>query len=293
MIGTRLAEMLIDAGYEVAVLSRSAHPERIRSFHWDPRHETIDETAVPYADYIINLAGASVSGAKWTDERKKDIMESRLQSTNLLVRELKKANHHVRALLSASAIGIYGDSGSQFVNEETPPAIPEDFLADVSYQWELAAEQVLPLDVRLVIIRIGIVLSAEGGALPAIAKPTKLGAGAPLGSGKQYMSWVHIDDLCRLFIQALEEDSWRGTYNGVAPNPVTNKEFTEILADVLHRPLVLPKVPAFGLKWVMGEMSEIVLDSQRVSDEKVLAKGFTFEFPTLEPALTAIYQHEE
>jgi len=293
MVGTRLAEMLIDAGYEVAVLSRQAHPNRLHSFRWDPLHETIDETAVPYADYIINLAGSSVSGGKWTDERKKDITESRLSATNLLVSELKKGNHHVRAFLSASAIGIYGDSGSQLVNEETPPAIPEDFLADVAHQWELAAQRVHQLGIRTAIMRIGIVLSDDGGALPAMAKPTKLGAGAQFGSGKQYMSWIHIDDLCRLFIQMLEEAAWQGTYNGVSPNPVTNKEFTETLAEVLHRPLVLPKVPAFGLKWVMGEMSEIILASQRVSAEKVLKQGFTFEFPQLEGALEAIYQKEE
>ncbi|UOQ72176.1 TIGR01777 family oxidoreductase [Hymenobacter cellulosilyticus] len=289
LIGTRLAEMLIDAGYEVALLSRTPSQSRYRSFRWDPQHGTIDEAAVPYADYIINLAGASVSEGKWTDERKRDIMTSRLGGTDLLTRELAKDRHHVRTFVSASAIGIYGDSADRLVNEDTPPAPADDFLADVAHQWEMAVQPVQEMGIRTVIIRIGIVLSTQGGALPAMARPIKLMAGAPLGSGKQYMSWIHLDDVCRLFIQALEEPQWQGVYNGVAPNPVTNKQFTEVLAQVMHRPLVLPKVPAFGLKLVLGEMSEIILASQRVSAAKVLGTGFRFEYPDLKPALQSFY----
>ena len=291
LIGTRLAELLIDGGYEVALLSREpTKSSHYRSFRWDPRVGTIDEAAVPYADYIINLAGASVSEGKWTDERKRDIMSSRLGGLALLHRELAKPGHHVKAFISASAIGLYGDAGDRLVDEVTPAAVPtHDFLADVSHQWELAAAPVAALGIRTVIPRIGIVLSTEGGALPQIARPVKLGAGAALGSGRQYMSWIHLDDLCRLFIDMLEDSEWNGTYNAVAPNPVTNQEFTEQLAQVLHRPLLLPKVPAFGLKLAMGEMSEIVLASQRVSAQKVLARGFTFEYPELRGALESLY----
>jgi len=217
-------------------------------------------------------------------------MTSRLAGLALLSRELAKPGHHVQAFISASAIGVYGDAGDAMVTEETPPGLPtHDFLADVAHQWELAAEPVAALGIRTVIPRIGIVLSNEGGALPQMARPVKLGAGAALGSGKQYMSWIHLDDLCRLFMAMLEDESWRGTYNAVAPNPVTNQEFTEVLAQVLHRPLLLPKVPAFGLKLAMGEMSEIVLASQRVSAQKVLAHGFRFEYPTLHEALESFY----
>lgn len=291
LIGTRLAEMLIDGGYEVALLSREpTKSNHYHSFRWNPRAGTIDEAAVPYADYIVNLAGASVSDGKWTNERKRDIMTSRLGGLALLNRELSKPGHHVQAFISASAIGLYGDAGTNLVNEETPPARPtNDFLADVSHQWELAAAPIAALGIRTVIPRIGIVLSTEGGALPQIARPMKLGAGAVLGSGKQYMSWIHLDDLCRLFIAMLDDVTWHGTYNAVAPKPVTNQEFTETLAHVLHRPLLLPKVPAFGLKLAMGEMSEIVLASQNVSDQKVLAQGFTFEYPALRGALEALY----
>ncbi len=294
LIGSRLAEMLIDSGYEVALLSREpAKSSHFRSFRWDPQAGTIDEAAIPYADYIVSLAGASVADGKWTDERKRDIMTSRLGGLALLSRELAKPGHHVQAVISASAVGIYGDAGDRVVDEETPPALPtHDFLADVSNQWELAAAPIAALGIRTVIPRIGVVLSTAGGALPQIAKPVKLGAGAVLGSGRQYMSWIHLDDLCRLFIAMLEDPAWRGTYNAVAPYPVTNQAFTEILAEVLHRPLLLPKVPAFGLKLAMGEMSEVVLASQNVSARKVLAQGFTFEYPQLRGALQALYGGE-
>ncbi|HEX8504912.1 MAG TPA: TIGR01777 family oxidoreductase [Hymenobacter sp.] len=291
LIGTRLAELLIDSGFEVALLSREpAKSSHFRSFRWDPRAGTIDEAAVPYADYIVNLAGASVSDGKWTDERKRDIMTSRLGGLALLSRELTKPGHHVQGFISASAIGVYGDTADTLLTEESPPGLPtHDFLADVAHQWELAAEPIAALGIRTVIPRIGIVLSTEGGALPQIARPVKLGAGAALGSGRQYMSWIHLDDICRLFTAMLEDPSWQGTYNAVAPNPVTNQQFTETLAQVLHRPLVLPKVPAFGLKLAMGEMSEIVLASQNVSAQKVLKQGFRFEYPELRGALEALY----
>ncbi len=291
LIGTRLAEMLIDSGYEVALLSREPAKSHFRSFRWDVEAGTIDEAAVPYADYIVSLAGASVADSKWTDERKREIMTSRLGGLALLTRELAKPGHHVQAVISASAVGIYGDAGDKLLTEETPPALTtNDFLVDVSNQWELAAAPIAALGIRTVIPRIGVVLSTQGGALPQIAKPMKLGAGAALGSGKQYMSWIHIDDLCRLFIAMLDDAQWQGTYNAVAPYPATNQAFTEVLADVLHRPLILPKVPAFGLKLAMGEMSEIVLGSQRVSADKVLSQGFTYEYPELPAALASFYE---
>ncbi|RTQ50219.1 TIGR01777 family protein [Hymenobacter gummosus] len=293
LIGMRLSEMLIDAGYEVAHLSRQTSHGHYCSFRWDPATGQIDEAAIRYADFIVNLAGASVSEGKWTEERKQDIMASRVGGTNLLARELREKEHHVKAFISASAIGVYGDADDRLLTEDTPPAPADDFLADVSTQWERAAQQVQELGIRTVITRIGIVLSDEGGALPTIARPVKLGAGVVLGSGRQYMSWVHIDDACRLIIQTMEDAEWQGTYNVVAPNPVTNKEFTATLADVLHRPLVLPKVPEFGLKLVMGEMSEIVLASQRVSAQKIMAQGFQFEYPQLRGALESFYQKEE
>ena len=292
LIGQRLAELLIDAGHEVALLSREPQqPSHYRLFGWDPAAGTIDAAAVPYADAIVNLAGSSVADGKWTPERKQEIMRSRLDGLELLHRELARPGHHVRTLLSASAIGIYGDRGDELLYENSPTSAPaDDFLAEVVLRWEAAARAVGELGLRVVLPRLGIVLSPEGGALVPIARTVRYGAGAPLGSGRQYMSWIHLDDACRLLLQMLEAGDWHGVYNTVAPHPVTNQEFTETLAQVMHRPLLLPKVPAFGLKLAMGEMSEIVLGSQRVSADKVLSQGFTFEYPTLREALESFYE---
>ncbi|WP_254245071.1 TIGR01777 family oxidoreductase [Hymenobacter sp. BRD67] len=292
MIGQRLAELLIDSGHEVGLLTRDLHKaSHFRLFGWDPQGGTIDPAAVPYADCIVNLAGSSVAEGKWTTERKHDIIRSRLDGLELLYRELAKPGHHVQTLLSASAIGVYGDRGAEMLYEDSPIAAPgDDFLADVVVQWEAAARRIGELGPRVVLPRIGIVLSPEGGALVPIAKTIRYGAGAPLGSGRQYMSWIHLDDLCHLLVHMLEEAQWQGEYNAVAPNPVTNQEFTATLAQVMHRPLLLPKVPAFGLKLAMGEMSEIVLGSQRVSADKVLSQGFVYEYPEVKAALQSFYQ---
>jgi uncharacterized protein (TIGR01777 family) len=292
MIGQRLAELLIDAGHDVALLTREpSKSSHYRLFGWDPAAGTIDPAALPFADCVVNLAGSNVADGKWTASRKQEILRSRLDGLDLLHRELAKPGHHVRTLLSASAIGIYGDRGDELLYENSPTAAPaDDFLADVVLQWEAAARALSTLGPRVVLPRIGIVLSPEGGALVPIAKTVRYGAGAPLGSGRQYMSWIHLDDLCRLLAQMVHDELWQGEYNAVAPNPVTNQEFTETLAQVMHRPLVLPKVPAFGLKLAMGEMSEIVLGSQRVSADKVLSQGFQFEYPELRAALESFYE---
>jgi uncharacterized protein (TIGR01777 family) len=292
MIGQRLAELLIDAGHDVALLTREpSKSSHYRLFGWDPAAGTIDPAALPFADCVVNLAGSNVADGKWTASRKQEILRSRLDGLELLHRELAKPGHHVRTLLSASAIGIYGDRGDELLYEHSPTAAPaDDFLADVVLQWEAAARALSALGPRVVLPRIGIVLSPEGGALVPIAKTVRYGAGAPLGSGRQYMSWIHLDDLCRLLAQMVHDEHWQGEYNAVAPNPVTNQEFTETLAQVMHRPLVLPKVPAFGLKLAMGEMSEIVLGSQRVSADKVLSQGFQFEYPELRAALESFYE---
>ncbi len=289
LVGSRLSEMLIDLGYEVAHLSRTPDKfSRYKTFKWDIREPYIDDNAIGWADYIVHLAGASVAEEKWTDERKKEILESRVNSANLLYSCLQKSHHHVKGFISSSAIGIYGNSGDQLMSEES--TLGDDFLAEVCKAWEGAAWKMKELGLRTVILRLGIVLSDKGGALPQIARPVKMMAGAALGTGKQYMSWVHIDDACRLFIRAIEDHQFEGVYNAVAPHPVTNKEFTKELAEAMHKPLVLPKVPAFAINLMMGEMSEVVLASQRVSANKVLQTGFTFEYNYLEEALDSFYE---
>jgi len=288
----RLSEILIDQGYEVAHLSRK--PDKVsnyKTFRWDLKENYIDENAITYADYIVHLAGASVADAKWTEERKKEIINSRVQSANLLYRCLNESEHHVKGFISASGINIYGDSGDHLVSEES--TVGDDFLAKVCKAWEASAWQMHDLELRTVIFRLGIVLSTKGGALPQMVRPVKMMAGAPLGSGKQYMSWIHIDDACHLIIKAIEDKQFHGVYNAVAPHPVTNREFMKELAEAVKKPFMFPKVPAFAINLVMGEMSEVVLASLRVSANKVLQTGFTFEYNYLEEALESFYEKKQ
>ena len=292
LIGTRLSHLLTGAGHDVALLSRDPSLDAAyRSYRWDPAAGTIDPAAVPSADTIVNLAGANVGEGRWTDNRKQLLLTSRLDSLALLERELAGPGHHVQTVLSASAIGIYGDTGDRIATEDTPPAHPatDDFLADLARRWEAASAPITTLGPRLLTPRIGVVLSTNGGALPTLAAPVKFGLGAPVGSGHQYVSWIHIDDLCRLFIAMLTDDGWQGVYNAVAPNPVTNAAFTTVLAEVLHRPLFLPRIPGVALKLAMGEQSEMALSGTRVSAAKVLARKFTFQYPELRGALEALY----
>ncbi|TXK47130.1 TIGR01777 family protein [Pontibacter qinzhouensis] len=292
LVGSRLSEMLIDLGYEVAHLSRN--PDKFsnyKTFKWDIKHPHIDDNAITWADYIVHLSGAGITDEKWTEEHKKEILNSRVNSTHLLYSCLQKTDHHVKGFIAASGIGIYGDSGDQLMSEESMYA--DDFLAEVCKAWEGATWEIRDLGLRTVIFRTGIVLSTKGGALPQLARPVKMMAGAPLGSGKQYMSWIHIDDACRLYIKAIEDTQFEGVYNAVAPHPVTNSEFTKQLAQVMHRPLVLPKVPAFALNLLLGEMSGVILGGQRVSANKVLQTGFTFEYSQLPEALKSFFSKEE
>jgi uncharacterized protein (TIGR01777 family) len=292
LIGMRLSEMLIDQGYEVAHLSRN--PEKVstyKTFKWNVKEGYIDENAITYADYIVHLAGANLAGEKWTDERKQEIVNSRVQSANLLYRCLNEKEHHVKGFISVSGINAYGDSGDQLVSEES--TLGDDFLAEICKAWESSAWQMHGLNLRTVILRLGVVLSVKGGALPQMAKPIKMMAGSPLGSGKQYMSWIHIDDACRLFIRAIEDTQFKGVYNAVAPHPVTNREFMKELAEAMKRPLVLPNVPAFAINLMLGEMSEVVLASVRASASKVLQTGFTFEYNYLKEALESFYEEKK
>ncbi|MBO2012183.1 TIGR01777 family oxidoreductase [Hymenobacter negativus] len=289
LVGTRLSTVLTEAGHCVAHLSRTLAPGgSCHAFQWDPAAGTIDPLAVPFADAVVNLAGANVGEGQWTTDRKQALLASRVDSLALLHRELAEPGHRVRTVVSASAVGIYGATGDALVTEDTLP-VGNDLLADLTQAWEQAAAPLAALGLRVVVPRIGVVLSLAGGALPALASPVKLGFGAPLGSGQQWLSWIHIDDLCRLVLAMLTDDVWQGAYNAVAPNPATNTAFTTALAEVLHRPLLLPNIPAFILQLAMGEQSEMVLNGKRVSAAKVLAQGFAFEFPGLREALQALY----
>jgi hypothetical protein len=254
---------------------------------WNVEQQTIDATAIEQADYIVHLAGAGVADKRWTKERKEEIVHSRTQSSALLVKALKENTHQVKAVISASAIGWYGPDPAKHKNgfeEKDEPAT--DFLGNTCKLWETSIEPVELLGIRLVKLRTGIVLSAKGGALKEFLKPIKLGIAAILGSGKQMVSWIHIDDLCKQFIYAIENTNLQGSYNSVAPSPVNNRQLILTIAKKSRGKFFIPiHVPAFVLKIMLGEMSIEVLKSTTVSSKKIHNTGFAFSYPTIESAI--------
>ncbi|MBT1704377.1 TIGR01777 family oxidoreductase [Chryseosolibacter indicus] len=285
LIGSRLTEMLLQKGYEVSHLSRhKSNTSKVKTFVWNIESGAIEKGALDGIDTIIHLAGAGVADKRWTNSRKKEILESRTKSTALLFNELKKENAPVKNFISASAIGYYGfDNNSKLFDENDKPG--SGFLAEVTSAWEAEADKIEQLGIRLVKLRIGIVLSKKGGALEPMAKAVKFLVGSPLGSGDQYMSWIHIEDLCQMFIHAVENTEVRGAFNAVAPNPVTNKEMTEAIAKQLRKPMIFPSVPAFVLKAIFGEMGDVVLKGNKVSSKKIQETRFNYKFTTLDKAL--------
>lgn len=284
LIGKRLTEVLIKAGHDVSHLSRGKHSGSVPTFQWDVDKRFIEPGALENVDIIVHLAGAGIADKPWTEARKKEILESRTLSTRLLYQQLKKGGHRVTAFVSASAIGYYGfEDNDQVHTEDSAPG--KDFLAQVVRKWEEEVDEFSGLGVRVVKIRIGIVLSEAGGALAEIAKPIKYFVGAPLGRGDQNISWIHIDDLCSLFQRAVEDAGFSGAYNGVGPYPVTNEALTKAIAKTMNRPLILPRVPAFVLKLLLGEMADLILRGSKVSAEKIRSLGFQYKFNTLESAI--------
>ncbi|GAB3575843.1 TIGR01777 family oxidoreductase [Spirosoma luteolum] len=285
-IGHRLTEILHQQGFQVALLSRSAEPvPNVRVFQWDIKKGHIDPRAIQSADYIIHLAGAGIADERWTDARKDEILNSRTESTKLLAKALASTTHTVKAFIGASAIGYYGGDTADRPLTETATG-GTDFLAQVTRAWERAEDEVAALGIRTVKLRTGVVLTMAGGALPKIAQPIRLGAGAPLGSGQQYISWIHLDDLCRMYCQALTDESWSGVYNAVAPMPVTNEGLTKAIAAVLHRPLILPNIPSFALKLMFGELAITVLGGNYVLNKRIADEtDFQYQFGDLPRAL--------
>ena len=291
LIGSRLTELLLQGGYQVSLLSRKKENiQNVTVYQWNIRQKTIDSEAIEKADCIIHLAGAGVADERWTDSRKREILDSRTESVKLLCESLKKTAHRPQSFISASAIGIYGaDRGDELLSEES--SYGNDFLATVTKAWENSVQPIADLGIRTVKLRIGIVLSEKGGALAKLAAPIRLGAGTALGSGRQWMSWIHIDDLCRMFMYALENESLAGAYNAVGPHPDTNTDLTRAAADALDRPLILPNAPAFALKLLFGEMAVVVLGGAKVSNRKMAQTGFEYRFNDL-PAAMADLLHE-
>jgi uncharacterized protein (TIGR01777 family) len=274
------------------VLSRDATKARreladyqVRPFPWQPENQPPAE-AFAGIDTVFHLAGDPVAKGRWNAAKKARIRDSRVVGTRNLVAGLARLSERPRVLVCASAVGYYGSRGEVALTEGTSPG--SDFLAQVCVDWEREALTARNLGIRVVPIRIGIVLGPAGGALAQMLPPFRAGLGSPLGSGRQYMPWIHIDDLVELMLFVAGRDNVNGPLNGVAPTPVTNREFTHALGRALHRPTFLPAVPAFALKALLGEFAEVLLASQRVIPQAATNAGFTFRHPQLQPAFAAI-----
>ncbi|REJ80541.1 MAG: TIGR01777 family protein [Bacteroidetes bacterium] len=288
-LGVELGLLLKNTGYKVRILSRMQKNVSKSFFHWNPAKAEIDQSVFKDAGVIINLAGAGIADKRWTQSRKQVLLESRTESLNFLYDELSKQKHSIHTLVSASAIGYYGDRDDEWLKEDDKGG--EGFLPDTCREWEKAALQFQNLGIRVVILRIGIVLSEKGGALPVMALPVKYFAGAALGSGNQYMSWIHIDDLSGIFKYAIENEHMNGVYNAVASFPVSNREFFRQLAKVLNRPLWPVNVPSLMLKAILGEKAAIVLEGQRVSNEKLHQANFNFKHENLFSTLQSLLKY--
>jgi uncharacterized protein (TIGR01777 family) len=285
LVGTVVTELALQTGYQVSFLSRSAKSiPQVKVFQWDIAQKKIDIQAIEQADYIIHLAGAGVADKRWSDAYKQEILDSRIISTQLLQEAISKSIKKPKAIVAASAVGIYGfDTGDTLMQEDSRQG--EGFLAEVTKKWEEELLKFENLGIRTAIMRIGIVLSTKGGALQKMMQPVQFFAGSALGSGKQYMSWIHIRDLARMFLFAIENEQIQGVYNAVGNTPVTNETLTKAIAKVMNKPLFLPNVPEFALRLMLGEMASMVIGGNRVSNEKIVKAGFQYEFETLEEAL--------
>lgn len=292
LVGSRLAEMLLDKGYEVHGLSRSPGGKRgrITWWQWDVESGSIDGECLR-AEHIIHLAGAGVADKSWTPARKREIISSRVDSARLILEGLKKLDHMPESMVCASAVGYYGDGGSKVLRESDPPG--SGFLAEVCQKWEEASDTFRKdLKIPVATLRIGIVLSLDGGALPKLSLPVRFGISGIIGSGNQYYPWIHIDDICRMIIFSME-NKLDGTYNAASPEPATCKALTRAIAKSLNRPFIPVPGPAFAVRAAMGEMSSTVLEGQNVSSQKIIDAGFEFSHAELPEALSSIFSQKK
>jgi uncharacterized protein len=288
LVGTALSRLLTLQGFSVIILSRDparhkSQSPSIRYAAWNIRDQTINEEAIREAKFIIHLAGAGVADKRWTDKRKKEIQESRIKSSELLIKALAQIPNKVEAVVSASAIGWYAESAVVRRVETDPP--DPGFLGETCRLWEQHIQPVTAMGKRLVILRSGIALSNDGGAFPEFKRPVRFGIASILGNGRQIISWIHLDDLCRLYLEAMINPQWSGIYNAVAPQPVTNKAFMIELGNRMKRTFYISlPVPGFVLRLLLGEKSTEILKSSNVSCEKIKKQGFQFIYPTLDAA---------
>jgi uncharacterized protein (TIGR01777 family) len=285
LVGSRLTTVLQTKGHRISHLSRRPSEGNIQTFGWDIERQHFDAAALTQTDAVVHLAGENVGDGRWTAERRRRILESRTLGSRLLVENIAKQSVRPKVLVAASGVGFYGaDTADKWLSESSP--LGNGFLAEVTQAWEHEVSRAEVLGVRVVYLRIGVVLSKTGGALEKIAMPIRFFCGAAIGSGQQYLSWIHLEDLCAIIETALQNANFQGVYNAVAPSPATNADLTKAIAQVLRRPVLPINVPAFALETALGEMSSIVLGGNRASCQKLTDAGYRFLFPELLPALT-------
>jgi hypothetical protein len=288
LIGSALTKLLQEQGYRVDHVSRTAGEKQgVKIWKWDYENQKLDPEALEGVYAIVHLAGAGIADARWTDSRKKVIIDSRVDTAKLLFETAQRLRSFPDVFVSASGINYYGSvTAAQVFTEKDPPS--PTFIGECCRLWEDAADLFAP-KCRVVKLRTGVVLSAKGGALEKIALPVKYGLGAAVGSGKQYMPYIHLDDLAQMYLEAIENRAIEGAYNAINGDHITNKSLTEAIAKHMDKPLWLPNVPGFALKLALGEMSEILLKGSRASAEKISNTGFSFKYPKLNDALDEIY----
>jgi uncharacterized protein (TIGR01777 family) len=285
LIGKYLTSLLLAKGYSVSHLSRNEnHPEGVKVFRWDPEKMSIDPEALNGMDYIVHLAGANIGEKRWTEKRKKEIIESRIDSARFLHDIISERGIKLKAFISASAVGIYGlETSEKIFTENDPPS--NNFLASVCKQWEESADLFNNSGIRTVKIRTAIVMEKNDSALSKLMKPAKFGFLVKTGNGSQYMPWIHISDLCNIYLKAISDEGMNGAFNAVSPNHVNHRQFVGILSHVMKKPVFPIPVPGFILKAALGEMSDLILKGSRVSSQKIIAAGYKFKFTNLEDAL--------
>jgi uncharacterized protein (TIGR01777 family) len=288
LVGRYLTSMLLGEGFKVSHLSRKQDQfGRVRVFRWDPEKQIVAPEVFDGIDYIINLAGANIGEKRWTNKRKEEIRKSRVDSAILINRIVTENRIPLKAFISASAAGYYGSLTSEKIfTEDDPPA--DDFLGTTCRLWEEAADMFEKSGIRTVRIRTAVVLEKNESALSKLLKPAGFGVFPKLGTGRQYMPWIHIEDLCRIYLKAILDDNMKGAYNAVAPQHITQSEFMRTLAQVMDRYFFHPPVPAFILRIALGEMSDVVLKGSRVSAEKITKSGYMFLYPDLKGSLEGI-----
>jgi uncharacterized protein (TIGR01777 family) len=288
LVGKALTKRLILEGHEVRILSRyPKSTDSIKSFFWNVEKQKVDEKAFENVEHIVHLAGSGIADKRWTNARKQDIIDSRVNSMKLITDVVKKKNIKLKSFVGASAIGIYGMTTSEKIFSEIDNGT-DDFLSFSCAQWENSYNEIQTLSEKSCILRIGVVLSAEGGALKRLLPLFKIGLGSAVGSGKQYMPWIFIDDLVSVFYEALFNQNFSGIYNAVSSEHITNQQFSKQLSKSLSKPFFVPNVPSFLLKLLFGEMANVLLEGSRVSNQKLLNSGFLLKYPSIFRALNKI-----